>query len=85
MVKLDTFFREDSDLDWVDELAEIFEQKSLGVLDGHSSGGKQLEVNFFEVENYEKAKQVVVQYLKENFPDLTYEISNDYQTTYEEL
>ena len=84
MIKENDFFREDSHLEMVDELAELIESKGLGELDGHSSGAYQLEVNFYDVENYQACVGVVNSYFKKH-PKIEYTVSKEYETTYEKL
>lgn len=83
MIKEDDFFRDEKHLEIIDEITEIIEGECIGELDGHSSGAYQLEVNFFDVTDYEKAKTLIMTYFKNNYSNLEYTISNDYETTYE--
>lgn len=85
MIKETSFFREDAHLAIVDELAESMEGKGLGELDGHSSGGHQFEINFYEVRNYNQCKAIVTEYFSSKYPELEYTISEEYETTYEKL
>lgn len=83
MIKESDYFRDDSHLKIIDEITEIIEGSDLGELDGHSSGAYQLEINFFDVGNYDKAKATISSYLESKHPKLEFIISNDYETTYE--
>lgn len=85
MIKENEFFRDESHLKIIDELAEIIEGEGLGELDGHSSGAHQLEINFIEVTNYNKCKKIVADYLVANYQNLEYTVSKEYETTYEKL
>lgn len=85
MIKENSFFRDDAHLVIIDELAESIEGKNLGELDGHSSGAHQLEVNFYNVPNYNKCKEVVAEYFAIKYPALDYTISQEYEATYEKL
>ena len=84
MIKESEFFRDESHLKIIDELAEIIEGNGLGELDGHSSGAHQLEINFYEVDNYESCKSAVANFFKKH-PKIEYTVSQEYETTYERL
>ncbi len=85
MIKMDSYFRTQKELKIVDELANLIEQKKLGLLDGHSSGGHQFEVNFYEISDFATAKSVVESFINDNYPKLSYIVSNDYEMLYETL
>ena len=85
MIQENSFFRDNSHLAIVDELAEIIENKKLGEFDGHSSGAYQLEINFLEVRNYNKVKGIIIDYFAAKYPGLEYTISQGYETIYEKL
>jgi len=85
MVQENEFFRSDNNLLLVEKVAEIVESKGLGELDGHSSGAYQLEFNFYDVRNYEKTKLLVQNFLVQNYPDIEFHISKEYETTYEKI
>jgi len=85
MIKTDTFFRTDKELAIVDDIEKIVENKNLGSLDGHSSGAHQFEFNFYEVNSYPKAKSLIENYFKANYPHLVFVISKEYETTNESL
>lgn len=85
MVKLDTEFRSEDNLAMVNEITKIVESKGLGTLDGHSSGGHQMEFNYVGIKDWEKAKSVIDSSIKRNYPNAEYIISNTYETTYEKL
>ena len=83
MVKTDSFFRDRDHIQLVDRVTKLVESSGLGTLDGHSSGGHQFDLSYYDVANYAKAKSVIEQYLSSNYPYVVYTISGDYQTTYE--
>jgi len=83
MIKEDEYFRDDKHLELIDEISEIIESRGLGELDGHSSGAHQLEVNFFDITDYEKAKELIITYFENNHSNIEFTISSDYETTYE--
>ena len=85
MIIENSFFRDDSHLRIIDELAEVIEDKGLGELDGHSSGAHQMEINFFEVNKFDKCKKEVTEFMSSNYPSLEYTVSKEYETTYEKL
>jgi len=85
MIKADNYFRSASHLQIVDQLSSLVESSGLGELDGHSSGAHQFEFNYYEVENYIKAKSVVERFISKNYPSLIYTVSNQYETHYEKL
>ena len=83
MIKENSFFREEAHLKIIDELTEIIEGKNLGELDGHSSGAYQFEINFYDVNKYEKCKKIVTDFMSSKYVDLEYKVSKEYETTYE--
>ena len=85
LVKLDTEFRSEDNLAMVDEITKIVEGEGLGSLDGHSSGGHQLEFNYGGIKDWEKAKSVIDKSIRSIYPDVEYTISNAYETIYEKL
>lgn len=85
IVKLDTEFRTEHNIVMVDEITKIVEAENLGVLDGHSSGGYQLDFNYVGITNWEKAKSVIDASIRKNYPDVEFTISTKYETTYDNL
>lgn len=85
MIKIDTPFRTQNELELVEVVTSAIESKGGGELDGHSSGGFQFEFNYYEVKDYEAVKNMVNKIFQKNYPKLTYTISNEYQVKYEKL
>ena len=85
MIKTTDFFRSGLEIEIEDKLIDIFERNGLGEIDGHSSGSYQFEVNFYDVSDFEKAKTVVEELLKKEYPNLEYVVSHTYETPFEKL
>ena len=85
MIKTDEFFRAEIHSRIEDELVSLMESEHLGVPDGSSSGSHQFDVSFCEVTEYEKAKTVVGAFLRKKYPEMQFVISEDYETTFDQL
>jgi hypothetical protein len=85
MIQEDDYFRDEEHFQLIDEMTEITEEAELGELDGHSSGAYQLEVNFFGVLDYEKAKDLISNYIESTHPDLVFTIAKEYKSIYEKV
>ena len=83
LVKTDTYFRTNREIELVDAITEVVERKNLGELDGHSSGGNQFDFNYVDVINFSQTKAVIEKELKESYPQLTFSISKEYETKFE--
>jgi len=85
MIKTDEFFRSQIHKQIEDELIALIEHQKLGTFDGHSSGSYQFDLNFYEVTDFENAKALINAFLKTNYPELQFVISDDYETTFDQL
>jgi hypothetical protein len=85
MIKIDEFFRSEIHSQIEDELIELMVSQNLGVSDGHSSGAHQFDVNFYDVQDFEKAKAAVSGFLKKKYPQIQFVISDDYESTFDQL
>jgi hypothetical protein len=85
MIKTDQFFRSKIHKHIEDELIALIEHQQLGTFDGHSSGAYQFDLNFYNVTDFEKAKALINAFLKKNYPELQFVISDDYETTFDQL
>ncbi|WP_144394615.1 hypothetical protein [Pleionea sediminis] len=85
MIKIDTPFRTQNEIELVEVVTSAIESKGSGELDGHSSGGFQFEFNYYGIKDYEAAKNMLEEIFQKNYPELTYTISNEYQVKYEKL
>lgn len=85
MIKTSDFFRSEIHTQIEDELTELVEAQDLGMLDGSSSGAHQFDVNFYDVEDFEKTKSIISVYLKKKYPQIEFVVSKDYETTFDQL
>jgi hypothetical protein len=85
MIKTDEFFRSKVHIQIEDELIALIERQKLGTFDGHSSGAYQFDLNFYNVTDFEKAKALINAFLKKKYPELQFVISDDYETTFDQL
>ena len=85
MIKIDSNFRDQIHLDLVDKIAARIEGEGIGYLDGHSSGAHQFEFNFVEITDFKKAKTIIEQALSETIPSAEYQVSNEYEMTFEKI
>lgn len=85
MVKIDSNFRSLKDLELVDKVTKHIENKKLGILDGHSSGGYQLDFNFININNAETARNEITKLINASYPNIEYTLSNTYEVKYEKL
>ena len=85
MIKMNQYFHSLNYTTIEEDLISLVESAELGEFDGHSSGAYQFDLNFLEVENYEKARKAISKYLGKHYPDLEYEISKSYETTFDNL
>ena len=83
MMRMDQYFLTDDEIAIEDGLIDLVESAELGEFDGHSSGSYQFDLNFLDVSNFEIAKNEITMYLNNHYPNLTYEISKTYKTTFE--
>ncbi len=85
MIKMDQYFHSLDEINIEEELIDLVESGELGEFDGRSSGAYQFDLNFYEVTSYEKAKKAISEHLDKHYPELEYEISNTYETTFDEM
>ncbi len=85
MVKIDSNFRSEKDLEIIDVITEEIERKNLGILDGHSSGAHQLDFNFVEISDIETTKKAIISSIDRLYPTVEYTVSTTYEVTYETL
>jgi len=83
MVKTDSYYRTQKDLDIVDYITVIVDENALGELDGHSSGAHQFDFNYFGVEQYPEAEKLLEKELRRKYPQLIFRISSEYQSVYD--
>ena len=85
MIKIDSNFRDQVHLDLVDKIATRIEGEGIGYLDGHSSGAYQFEFNFVEITDFKKAQTIIEKELSKMSPNVEYQISNEYEMTFEKI
>ena len=85
MVKIDSNFRSEKDLEIIDEITKEIEGNNLGLLDGHSSGAHQLDFNFIEISDIDTAKNTIASSMDRLYPAVEYTVSTTYEVTYEKL
>ncbi len=83
--KTDDFFKSDIHTQIEDELVELIEGQELGALDGSSSGAHQFDLNFFDVEDFDKTKRIITEFFKAKYPQIQFVVSDDYETTFDQL
>jgi hypothetical protein len=85
MIETNDYFLTQSEIKIEDDAIALIEGMGLGESDGHSSGAHQFDFNFFNVQDFGKAKIAINELLQSKYPKLNYVISDNYETTFDKV
>lgn len=85
MIEINDYFLSQSEVQIENDVIELIEGKGLGESDGHSSGAHQFDFNFYNVQDFNKAKIDISDLLNSKYPNLNYVISDTYETTFDKI